>query len=56
MFCQAQKAVMLPAFDERKSRGGLRGERDCDTLLKNTEIILFCVDERGKKCYNFRQK
>jgi len=54
VFCQAQKAAMLPAFDERKGGDGLRGEQNRDTLLKNAEKILFCVDEQGKKCYTFK--
>jgi len=56
VFCQAQKPAMLPVFDERKGGDGLRGEQNRDTLLKNAEKILFCVDEREKKCYTFRQK
>ena len=45
---------MLPVFDERKGKGGLRNEQNRDTLLKNAEKILFCVDEQGKKCYTFK--
>ena len=39
---------MLPVFNERKGGDGLRGEQNRDTLLKNTETILFCIDERGR--------
>ena len=49
------KPAMLPVFVRReKRRGGLRNEQNRDTLLKNAEKILFCVDEQGKKCYTFK--
>lgn len=43
MFCQAQKAAMLPVFDERKGKGGLRDEQNCDTLLKIQKQSYFAL-------------
>ena len=48
VFCQAQKAAMLPAFDERKGGDGLRGEQNRDTLLKNAEKFYFALTS-GKR-------
>lgn len=34
---------MLPAFDERKGKGGLRDEQNCDTLLKIQKQSYFAL-------------